>query len=172
MNFIHSCVWQLFLKNKGWDEMRKRWDVIKWFQEYCWLCMQIIHKTVLISNRDRDYKRSHSIQLSDGHFHARTSTQASLLCRKPRRTMLPFLDHCRRRFCTTTGLLGKAWHRWVPVWLSSIIGCFLFCLPKVFCAPASSASVFSHSGQLIRHNHAKMSDPLLKSLAFLKWNTY
>jgi len=24
MNFVHSCVWQLFLKNKRWDEMR--WD--------------------------------------------------------------------------------------------------------------------------------------------------
>ena len=34
MNFIHSCVWQLFLKNKRWDEMRKRWDFIKRFQEY------------------------------------------------------------------------------------------------------------------------------------------
>ena len=21
MNFVHSCVWQLFLKNKRWDEM-------------------------------------------------------------------------------------------------------------------------------------------------------
>jgi len=22
-NFVHSCVWQLFLKNKRWDEMKK-----------------------------------------------------------------------------------------------------------------------------------------------------
>jgi len=44
---------------------------------------------------------------------------------------------------------------------------------RIFCVPASSAPVeriFSHSGLLMRPNRAKMSDPVLEHLVFLKCN--
>ena len=44
---------------------------------------------------------------------------------------------------------------------------------RMFCVPASSAPVeriFSHNGLLMRPNKAKMSDPVLEHLVFLKCN--
>jgi len=47
-------------------------------------------------------------------------------------------------------------------------------LSKTFCTPATSAPVervFSHSGLIVRPHRAKLSDPLLEILVFLKCNS-
>jgi len=82
-----------------------------------WL-WEILHSgrrivTVLLSTRGQHHNRSHRIWLSVNYLHITFSSTASLLHRKPHRSLWSSLVHRCRHFSTTTGLHWTSWARCV-----------------------------------------------------------
>jgi len=65
-------------------------------------------------NSGRNYKWS-NWKPSHGYCHIEYSTEASLLRRKPRRTLFSSLVDRRRHFSTTTGQLRPSWNQYVCI---------------------------------------------------------
>ena len=115
-----ECSFSLIIVSK-----RMRCHLVEgWERSYLWQKMCY----VLSLTRDKGWNGNHVLRLSIGHVHILFSSQASLLRRKPHRTLLPSLFHRCRHFSTTTWLHWTSWTRWVIVSLFyNITACITAC---------------------------------------------
>ena len=72
-------------------------------------------------NSGRSHKRIYWVALSYGNCRIISSSPASLLHRKPHRTLLPFLAHYHCQFSTTAVQRRSSWNRYVEMYFFLLI---------------------------------------------------